>query len=172
MFGTVFHICGMFCLCQHPGISLYFHLHSLSLAWCIQKILPLSRLYNKMYVKFQTVYKKLCNKTSNICSSTITVQILRVLSSSRKYKTNFKADIHNHIPVVITGSPLLPEFYGDTCTLLNYIYIYEHTVLNLHCILTRKIHIKIIIELNFSLCMLINAVIMNEVTRLLNTCFD
>jgi hypothetical protein len=57
MFGTVFRKCGMYCLCQHPGISLYFNLHSLSLAWYILQIFPLSSFYNKIYVKFQTAYK-------------------------------------------------------------------------------------------------------------------
>ena len=73
----------------------------------------------KLYVKFQTAYKKLCNKMSNICSSTVTVQILHVRLSSRKCKTvylllkNFKADIQNHIPVIITDSILFLDFYGD-----------------------------------------------------------
>jgi len=111
----------MFCFFQHPGISLYFHLHSLSLARYIlvQQILPLSRFYNKKYNKFQTMYKKLCNKMSNICSSTQTVQSLHVFLSARKRKTvyllltNLKADIHNHISVIITHNILFLDFYGD-----------------------------------------------------------
>jgi hypothetical protein len=57
---------------------------------------------------------------SNIFSSTVTAQVLRVLLSSRKYKTvyllltNFKVGIQNHIPVTVTDSLLFLEFYGDT----------------------------------------------------------
>jgi len=43
MFGTFFHKCGMFCMGQHPGVSLYFLLHSLSFASYLQQILHLSR---------------------------------------------------------------------------------------------------------------------------------
>ena len=98
MFGRVFINVECF-VCVIILESLYFHLHSLSLAWHIQQILPLSRIYNKIYVKFQTTYKELSNKMNNTCFSTVTVQILHVLLSAGKYKTvyllltNFKADI-------------------------------------------------------------------------------
>ena len=48
------------------------------------------------------------------------------------------------------------------------VYVYEHTVLSLHYILTCKIHIKTIIEIKISLCMWFNTVIMNDITSLLN----
>jgi len=151
----------------------------------------------KMYAKFHTVYYKCRNKMSNICSSTITVQILHVLLSSRNYKsvyllrTNFKAATQNHIPFIITESILFLYFLRWQATLLNsewyskhtlhvsivcmciyiYIYIYictyiyEHSVLILHYILTRKLRIKMIIEPNVSLRM-------NDLTRLLKIWFD
>ena len=65
------------------------------------------------------MYKKLCNKMSNICSSTQTVQSLHVFLSARKRKTvyllltNLKADIHNHISVIITHNILFLDFCGD-----------------------------------------------------------
>ena len=89
---------------------------------------------------------------SNIGSSTVTVQILHVLLSSRKYKTvyllltNFKVHIENHIPTIITDSTLFLDYI--------YIYIWTH-LLSLHYVLTLKIYsyIKTIIEPNVSLCM-------------------
>lgn len=109
---------------------------------------------------------------NNIFCSKVTLQILHLLLSSRKYKTvnllltNFKVDMENHITIIITDSLYFFVFYGDTkgtleiemilqthptCFHIEEKSIYKHTLLSLHYILTRKIHIKNIIETKISL---------------------